>query len=435
MDTGVGMRFLLYSHDGLGLGHVRRNLTVAAALTALAPGASVLVATGVDEVSRLGVPPGVEVLKLPGLQKAANGHYASRRLRISDADAHALRASLLTTAVKSFRPQVMLVDRHPLGAGGELIGALEALRRIGGRAALGLRDILDDRATVLREWADHDLHARIAEYYDRVLVYGQPTVLDPAQEYNFPASIAARTHFCGYVLNRPPGGWSTDPPPTFADGSHRRPVVLATPGGGEDGFALLEAFIRVATGAAWEGVLVTGPLASAAEQQTLHALAAERGITCHTFVAELGRWFSSVDALVCMGGYNTLVEAVSAGTPTVCVPRIVPRTEQLIRARVFAQLGLLRILEPPCVGGLDARALRGEVDAVLTWSRREVAERAHATLGFDGAHRAADQLLDLALVGDRSSVGLARLASMNAHLGQLAARPCRPGAAAARDGK
>lgn len=410
METGADVRFLLYSHDGLGLGHARRNLTVAAALTDLAPEASVLLATGIDEISRLGVPPRVEVLKLPGLQKIANGHYASRRLRISGAEAHTLRASLLTAAVGAFRPQVMLVDRHPLGAGGELIGALKALRRIGGRAVLGLRDILDDRATVLQEWANHDLHAHIIEHYAQVLVYGHPAVLDPVREYDFPAPVAARTHFCGYVLNRPEARQPSERPPAFVDGAHSRPVVLATPGGGEDGFALLEAFIRAATGARWEGIVVTGPMSSPTEQQTLHALAAERGIACHTFVAELGRWFSSVDALVCMGGYNTLVEAVSTGTPTVCVPRIVPRMEQLIRARVFAQLGLLRVLEPPYGGSLDARELREEVDAVLTWSRHEVAERAHATLNFDGAPRAASQLRDLALVDTRAPVGLALFA-------------------------
>src|SRR5678815_2821364 len=68
-------RFLLYSHDGFGLGHTRRHVAIAAALTKMAPGASVLLASGVDDVCRLGLPPSVEVLKLPGLRKVANGEY------------------------------------------------------------------------------------------------------------------------------------------------------------------------------------------------------------------------------------------------------------------------------------------------------------------------------------------------------------------------
>src|SRR6266496_4151944 len=48
-------RFLFYSHDGFGLGHTRRHLAVARALTELAPDSSVLLATGSDVVSRLGL--------------------------------------------------------------------------------------------------------------------------------------------------------------------------------------------------------------------------------------------------------------------------------------------------------------------------------------------------------------------------------------------
>ena len=68
--------------------------------------------------------------------------------------------------------------------------------------------------------------------------------------------------------------------------------------------------------------------------------AAAAGVAVRTFVPELAGWFGAVDALVCMGGYNTLLEALVRGTPTVCVPRTTPRSEQLIRARALADLGL-----------------------------------------------------------------------------------------------
>src|SRR5215510_7421786 len=44
------MRFFFYSHDGFGLGHTRRHLVIAKALTGLNPQASALLATGRDEV-------------------------------------------------------------------------------------------------------------------------------------------------------------------------------------------------------------------------------------------------------------------------------------------------------------------------------------------------------------------------------------------------
>jgi predicted glycosyltransferase len=98
-----------------------------------------------------------------------------------------------------------------------------------------------------------------------------------------------------------------------------------------------------------------------------------------------------------MGGYNTLAETVSRGTPTVCVPRVVPRTEQLIRAEAFARRGLIRYIHPD---RLDPETLRHEVDEALKSSREEVAERARTTLGFDGAQQAATELLEVARRGE-----------------------------------
>src|SRR5213595_2900648 len=86
-------RFLFYSHDGLGLGHTRRHLAVARALTELAPESSVLLATGSDVVSQLGLTTRIDILKLPGLRKVANEEYAPRRLGIPVAEIRSLRSA------------------------------------------------------------------------------------------------------------------------------------------------------------------------------------------------------------------------------------------------------------------------------------------------------------------------------------------------------
>src|SRR6266436_3178632 len=100
------MRFFFYSHDGMGLGHVRRNIAIAAALHEAAPEAQVLLATSIDEVASLGLPPNVDTLKLPGLRKIGNSEYSSRRLGIPTADMRGLRSALLCESVKRFRPKV-----------------------------------------------------------------------------------------------------------------------------------------------------------------------------------------------------------------------------------------------------------------------------------------------------------------------------------------
>jgi predicted glycosyltransferase len=384
-------RFLFYSHDGLGLGHVRRNLCVADALAELAPDASVLVATSAEEVERFGTPPRVDFLKLPGLRKIDNGHYAARRLPMSWEDVRSLRASILAAAVDSYRPSVILADKHPLGVCGELQGALEAAREAGARAALGLRDVLDEPSAVRAEWGGHGVFERIHELYDRVLICGQPDIFDPRRAYDFPRDVAAITQFCGYVV-APPNGLrgnrGQSDPLWAADG---RPLVVAAAGGGEDGVELLQTFIEAAAGKPWNAAVVSGPQCEPDRARMLRALAGEAGVAFRRFVPSLASHFRSFDALVCMGGYNTLTEAAASGVPTVCVPRIHPRREQLIRARAFARRRLVRLLPPE---SLDPATLRAAIEAAI--DDRAADRRGARALDVGGARRAALHLLELA---------------------------------------
>ncbi|MGH6959457.1 MAG: glycosyltransferase family protein [Dongiaceae bacterium] len=387
------LRFLFYSHDGMGLGHTRRNLAIAAALVDLCPQALVLLACSTDDAHRLGLPPRVEVLKLPGLRKTANDQYLSRRLPVNSDEIRELRAALLQAAVSSFRPAVVLVDQHPFGARGEFRAGLEARKAHGGRAVLGLRDILDEPAVVRREWGEHRLQERIGEFYDRILVYGERSAFDPVTEYGLPRPAELRARFCGYVVNHDRPNPAAELPEELRRACRQGPVVLATTGGGEDGFALLEAFIAAAAGAPWRGVAIAGPMTPEDDLALLHAQAARAGVILHPFIPRLPTLFASLETLVCMGGYNTLVEAALHAVPTVCVPRVAPRSEQLIRARAFQRLGLLRLLHP---GELDPASLAAAIGAMRATPRAVVRERVEGALNFDGARVAAQELLALA---------------------------------------
>jgi predicted glycosyltransferase len=390
------MRFLFYSHDGLGLGHTRRHLAVASALAKQVPDAAILVATGAEETGRLGLPRQVEILKLPGLRKDANDTYSSRRLRVSVSEIRSLRSALLVSAVRAFEPRVVLVDKHPFGASGEFKRGLEVLRRAGARTVLGLRDILDEPRQVREEW--RKVQPLIAEYYDQVLIYGERGVYDAVKEYSFSAAMAQRTQFCGYVfVPESPLALENFEWPFPTREKRVRPVVLATSGGGEDGSRMLATFMRASVGAAWQGVVVAGPMTPDAESASLERLANECGVAFRHFVPHLSALFGSVDALVCMGGYNTLVEAVALEVPTVCVPRIQPRLEQLMRAKAFEQLGLIQVCHPE---ELDPPALKAKLTTVLADRAGALPTRVGPQLDLDGARRAANCLVSLARTSD-----------------------------------
>jgi predicted glycosyltransferase len=226
-------------------------------------------------------------------------------------------------------------------------------------------------------------------------VYGDRRVFDPVQAYEFPAALSRRTCFCGYIAN-PVNRLALENfdwpfPPR---GQRARPVVLASAGGGEDGFRILEAFVRGSANAAWQAMIVGGPMMPDADWAELQKLAIAHGVTCRSFVPHLSALFDLVDALVCMGGYNTLVEAAALGVPTVCVPRCTPRIEQLIRAEAFERLGLLQVCRSE---HLSPESLKRKITDALRMKRAALRARAWAKLDFAGAERAAERLSTLAL--------------------------------------
>src|SRR6266545_2606828 len=147
----VGCRVALYSHDTMGLGHMRRNLLLAQALKHSRLRAVVLMIAGAREASLLTTAAGVDCVALPSLRKDADGRYHPRHLEVSLPELLSLRAKTACAALQAFHPDVLIVDNVPRGAVRELDPVLDALRAEGRtRLVLGLRDVLDDPVTLQR---------------------------------------------------------------------------------------------------------------------------------------------------------------------------------------------------------------------------------------------------------------------------------------------
>ena len=114
--SAAGPRVALYSHDTMGVGHMRRNLLIAQALAAPPLSASVLLVAGAKEATAFALPPGVDCLTLPALYKAVDGHYQSRALGVSMRELVGLRGRVIAAALRAFQPDVLVVDKEPRGA-------------------------------------------------------------------------------------------------------------------------------------------------------------------------------------------------------------------------------------------------------------------------------------------------------------------------------
>ncbi len=347
------LRIALYSHDTQGLGHVRRNLLISRALCRNGTTPIILLLSGLREAAAFAMPPGVDCLTLPSLGKGADGRYFPRSLDVPMDDLINVRSTAITGVIHSFRPDVLIVDKVPLGVFDELLPSLEHLRAVGTtRVVLGLREVLDDPATVRKEWTAGGFESAIRTYYHSIWIYGDPMVYDPVQEYGFSPDIASMARYCGYLNPRDveteesPAACSPD----AAGGpiqipQAQGPLFLCLVGGGRDGLPLAEAFLQAHIPG--DGALVTGPLMPEQARTRLQTLALNRpNVRIFEFVTDPSPLIRRADRVIAMGGYNTICEILAYNKHALIVPRTRPRTEQLIRATRFAEMGLLETLPP-----------------------------------------------------------------------------------------
>ena len=358
-------RVALYSHDALGLGHMRRNALIAQTIAGSSLEAVVLLISGAKELNAMCLGAGVDCVTLPALTKDPAGEYRPRNLEISCSDLTDLRAMTIRAALAAFKPDIFIVDKLPRGVCRELDPALELLRHTGTRCVLGLRDILDDPATVAREWRENESERAVAEFFETVWVYGDPTVYDLLREYDMSTHVAEKVRFTGYLDSSRRLAGSVDPEVAAAidavDGDTR--LIFCQVGGGQDGAALAEAFANAELPGDSVGVLLMGPFMPASNRQQLERRAASNSrLKLVEFTSEPAPLLRRADRVIAMGGYNTVCEVLCMEKSALIVPRTSPRTEQLIRAERLRDLGALDLLNPVSMTSA----------ALTNWLEREV---------------------------------------------------------------
>src|SRR5215831_1198768 len=198
-------RLLVYSHDTFGLGNIRRMLCICEYLLTAIPDLSILLITGSPMVHSFRLPRYLDYIKLPCLKRTEAGDYAVRAMETSLDETVKLRSDLLRTTVANFRPQLLLVDKKPYGVENELYDTLRYLQTSlpEAKPLLLLRDILNSTESTIRAWEKDGYHEAIRSFYDLILVVGSPEIFNPCEIYQFPASVAAKVRFCGYIRRQP----------------------------------------------------------------------------------------------------------------------------------------------------------------------------------------------------------------------------------------
>ena len=374
-------RILMYSHDTFGLGHLRRCRAIAHALVERFKGLQVLIVSGSSIAGAFEFRTRVDFLKIPSVIKLYNGEYTPLAQHTDLDDTLALRRSVIQSTARSFVPDILIVDKEPLGLRGELEPTLHWLKERGTTLVLGLRDVMDSPALLSVEWARSGVLAKMEALYDAVWVYGPRDFHDPLQGLDAPAALRERLDWTGFLRREVPSG----PTPTLAN--MPADALLVTVGGGGDGADLMHQVIAAHDHDPtldWPVVMVLGPFMKAEERDDLRRRAAShRALHLIDFDNRPEILMENAAGVVAMGGYNTFCEILSLDKRALIVPRVRPREEQLIRARRAAALGLVDMILPE--EAADPAKLAASLRAL---PRRPLPSRAAPDL--DGLERISD---------------------------------------------
>lgn len=382
---------MTYSHDGFGLGHLRRNSTIASILARQVANSSVLMLIGCPSGAVFKLPTGVDCIKLPSVIKHNTGVWLPLRLRIGLEKTNALRVATIHEAVRVFQPQVFLVDHVPVGVWGELLPSLEMLknRNDSPTIVLGLRDILDASEVTRTLWERDGTYEAIRRYYDEIFIYGHKEIFDTGAHYGLDGEFAPKLRYVGYVCEREPYKNQCE---MRRELQVKNKLLLVTGGGGADAFPMMlecmKALKLLGVKSGPEAIFITGPLMEGGQREHLREMAKGLAVRILIHVEDPLSYMNAADLVITMAGYNSLYQLLRLRKKGLVIPRSGPSAEQRTRARLLAERGLIDIVLP------EELAPRRIAEKLVDDLERTDFPLHEPAIDTDGGRKAADRLAE-----------------------------------------
>ncbi|HYY90909.1 MAG TPA: glycosyltransferase [Candidatus Dormibacteraeota bacterium] len=407
---------MLYAQDGKGMGHITRSLTIARHFLEVYRNSVAYIVSESPLVDEFSLPARCSYIKLPTHLAALPLPNTPEEDEAYNQHVSDYRAQILRKLALDLAPDLVLMDHEPFGHKGEFRDGLYALKAKcpNTRFVLGLRDIMDDIGRINAKWEALGVYAAFENLFDGIVVYGLRNLFDVAEAYLIPESAQLKLHYCGYVVREWKQASSEEVRLRYKLPLNGR-LVVATVGGGRDGYFVLEtaqaAFSRLRSKLANVcAVFVAGPFMSE-EQRALLLSRCPPGSAVLP-VADNFQLIGAADAVIGMGGYNSVWEALSRGRPLIIVPRATYKREQTIRAEMLASHGLARVVQP---ADLTGENLADALEWALSLNPVEIARKVREIIpDFNGVSNIISYLRrlmgeDLSYPTPREEIALAKV--------------------------
>jgi predicted glycosyltransferase len=379
------MKIVQYCQHVLGVGHYFRSMEIARALHRH----ELVLVTGGPPVE-VNLPKHVTEYRLPGLQMDEGF------TEVSPTDRHRLldevkeeRKNLLFSLFVKTTPDLFLIELYPFGRksfGFEILPLLEAIHRgdFGStKVFCSLRDILVEKKS--QGTYEKRVLDVLNKYFDGLLVHADETLVSLDETFESTGKIRIPVAYTGFVAPRP----KTDGGEKVKTGlglKRDEALVVASAGGGRVGqdllWAVVEASARLGAVRDLRLCVFTGPFMPESHFLALSdRVASLPGVQLERFTADFLSYLAAADLSISMAGYNTCMNILAAGVPSLVFP-FAQNREQGIRAKKLAGLGGLRLLKEE---DLEPSRLATLMVDVLNVGRRPVM----VPINLDGARETA----------------------------------------------
>lgn len=362
--------FIVFQHSN-GVGHLTRCSALATAFRAIGP---VTLLSGGPPVQGYAPPAGVDFVQLPATRwDYAPGARVTPLDPTQDAQAvDCARAAILVERLQRQRPRVVIIEYYPFAParmGQTLQPLFEAIEALPTKPLV----VCSIRTYPRLEHLDADVdpqwvNQQLRRHFDLVLhhVDGALFPRDALGAYVQAALADVPVVQTGFVRRALPAAQAQGAVQGLAPGASAGLVsgtssgLLLTVGGGSAAGALmLERWVEAARSGAGMAVVLTlvcGPLMGESDRARVRRL---RGADVHVHdqVADMDVLTAQAQAVVCLGGYNTLIEALSLGKPVLAFPSG-PGADQAFQVRTFAARGLLLAGDPAMEQAQIAKLMR-----------------------------------------------------------------------------
>jgi len=341
IQKNIHIKILIHCQYVYGIGHLVRTLELAKGLSSRF---RVYILNGGEAVPNFDIPLLVNCIQLPGIYKnETEDHLTPVDPSQSLAECFQMRQNIIITSIKEIEPDIVITEHFPFGLlfETEVIHLIHKAKSIKPKVKIvnSVRDIIESSKGGKK---DNYVCSLINELYDLVLVHGDEKFVNLSHSFPLINKIQIPIVQTGYIVRTIPA--------THQNNSY--PTILISVAGGRIGNELIEAVIdshaSIKAKKKHQLLLFSGAFQKDFKQQYDKVRLLESDdITIEKFDGDQYlNHLSKASLIICLGGYNSIIEALSIKKPLLVYSRDFAggNKEQNLRIEIFEKSGHLEII-------------------------------------------------------------------------------------------